>query len=387
MKYYETHFEEYVKSVEEYNLHPEMIPIYDKFPGTLANMGNIIFYGPTGTGKYSQVLSLLKKYSPSDLKYDKKIFIQTDKLDYTYRISDIHYEIDMALLGCNSKIVWHEIFFQIIDIVSVKPDKTGVIVCKNFHSIHGELLETFYSYIQQYNYPYSNIYIIFVLITEHISFLPDKILNCCQILHIERPSIEQYKNVFSRQQPYVKEKSKKLREHSLLFSNIENKQIKTIEYDEFFEKETFQQKIANLKPNTQKTEKTINLLKTINEECIINIKEIHSFSLIETAKEIPKDIFNIICDQIIKEIENPDKIVFTYFRDVLYDILIYNLDVTECIWYILSYFIHEGKIKESDSSDLLSKTYIFLKYFNNNYRPIYHLESIFFYLISKIHRY
>jgi hypothetical protein len=28
-----------------------------------------------------------------------------------------------------------------------------------------------------------------------------------------------------------------------------------------------------------------------------------------------------------------------------------------------------------------------LKYYNNNYRPIYHLESILFYLITKIHAY
>ena len=40
-----------------------------------------------------------------------------------------------------------------------------------------------------------------------------------------------------------------------------------------------------------------------------------------------------------------------------------------------------------DVSDILIKCYTSFKYFNNNYRPIYHLESIMFYIIKKIHNY
>jgi len=396
MKYYETHFEEYIRSVDEYNLHPELQPIFEHFPKSVSQLGNLVIYGPTGIGKYSQVLHLLQKYSPSSLKYDKKILIHTDKQDYTYRISDIHYEIDMALLGCNSKIVWHEIFFQIIDIISMKTEKTGILLCRNFHMIHGELLETFYSYIQQYNNPYSNIHISFLLITEHISFIPDKILNCCNIIHIQRPSMEAYKCLFTttssakESEVSIQKKSKKLREHSLLFS--ESHSETTERRNEWVEIEpvieTFLQKINYPKRKTKDGSNKINrILDSMKPEYVMNIKELQSFSLIVEDTEIPKDIFNIICDAIIKEIENPTKIVFTSFRDILYDILIYNLDLSECIWYILSYFIYEGKIKQSESSPILSKIYISLKYFNNNYRPIYHLESIFFYLIIKIHRY
>ena len=31
---------------------------------------------------------------------------------------------------------------------------------------------------------------------------------------------------------------------------------------------------------------------------------------------------------------------------------------------------------------IMEKMYVFLKQYNNNYRPIYHLESIFFYIIT-----
>jgi uncharacterized HAD superfamily protein len=44
-------------------------------------------------------------------------------------------------------------------------------------------------------------------------------------------------------------------------------------------------------------------------------------------------------------------------------------------------------LKGQDISDVLTRTYNFLKYFNNNYRPIYHLESIMHYMIIKIFKY
>ena len=102
---------------------------------------------------------------------------------------------------------------------------------------------------------------------------------------------------------------------------------------------------------------------------------------------IPKDIFNVICDNIISEMKAHDKISMSGFRDSIYDMLVYNLDVTECIWYILYYFIHNENIPNDVISELLDRCYVFLKYYNNNYRPIYHLESILFYFIVKIYKY
>ena len=95
----------------------------------------------------------------------------------------------------------------------------------------------------------------------------------------------------------------------------------------------------------------------------------------------------IICDKIIKEMLVVDELKFLKFRDLLYDIFIYNLDITDCIWYILTSLTKIKKIKTKDMSVILLKTYNFLKYYNNNYRPIYHLESYLFYLISVIHEF
>jgi DNA polymerase III delta prime subunit len=318
MKFFETHFEEYINSVSKQNLHPKLEKIYSKFPDSINKLGNVIFYGPSGVGKYSQMLYSIKKYSPSELKYEKKLSITYDKKQYFFKISDIHYEIDMSLLGCNSKLLWHEIYQQIIDIVSAKNDKNGIIVCKDFHNIHNELLENFYSYMQDNNS--SSINVKFIFLSEEVSFIPDSIINCSEIINIARPS----KNT------YIKCINKKL-------------------------------------PNE------------LNVKDIINIKYLH-VNMNETMNP-----YEIMCNKIIKEMLEINELKFLKFRDLLYDIFIYNLDITDCIWYILTNLIKKNKIKGNQFSKVLLKTYVFLKYYNNNYRPIYHLESYLYYLINLIH--
>jgi hypothetical protein len=95
--------------------------------------------------------------------------------------------------------------------------------------------------------------------------------------------------------------------------------------------------------------------------------------------------YKIICNKIIENIMNVNELQFLKFRDILYDIFIYNLDITDCIWYILSSLVEKKKIKKEHLSDILKRTYTFFQYYNNNYRPIYHVESYFLYLAKLIH--
>lgn len=344
MKFYESHYEDYIDSIKGNDIHPELNIVYDNMPRTISEFGNMIIYGPTGVGKYSQALNILRKYSSSNLKYEKKITTQGEKQDYTFHISDIHYEVDMALLGCNSKLLWRDVYMQIVDIITMKGDKSGIIVCKNFHMIHAELLEIFYSYMQQHS---ANICIRFILITEHVSFIPNNIIQSCNIINVRRPTRKQY-------------------------STISNSRF---DYD-----------FANRLPSSDKKNISDNILQKIELNEIMNCKEVKTFAIIKDDK-IPKDVFNIICDNIIEKMKNHTKLSFVGFRDAIYDMLIYNLDITECIWYILYHFIQNEKLRDVDVSDILDRCYMFLKYYNNNYRPIYHLESILFYFITKIYNY
>jgi Cdc6-like AAA superfamily ATPase len=104
MKYYETHYDEYILSIEQYNLHPELLPIYNTFPAKLNQLENLIIYGPSGVGKYSQVLYLLKKYSPSELKYDKRIKeILLSALEIEKEF--ITESLPVSLIGMNSNLM------------------------------------------------------------------------------------------------------------------------------------------------------------------------------------------------------------------------------------------------------------------------------------------
>jgi len=321
MKFYETHFEEYINANHKENLHPKLDKTFNKFPDSIQKLKNVIFYGPSGIGKYTQMLRFIKKYSPSELKYEKKISITHNKSQYFFKISDIHCEIDMSLLGCNSKLLWHEIYQQIIDIVSAKTDKSGIVVCKYFNDIHSELLDNFYSYMQQNNA--SSIDLKFIILTEELSFIPDNILNCCEIVYVQRPSKTNY-----------------------------NKCLKN-------------------KLNT-----------SLHLETITNIKNLR-----EPGDNMVLENYKIISDKIIDAIKNIEELKFLKFRDMLYDILIYNLDITDCVWYILSTLIKENKIAKSEISGILIKTYSFFQYYNNNYRPIYHLENYFFYIAKTMHNF
>ena len=91
--------------------------------------------------------------------------------------------------------MFNEIYNNIIVIVSTKQNKTFFILCKNFHTIHSELLEIFNSYMQSLNH--INVKLIYILLTENISFINNNILNRCQVIPIKRPSKKIYENTLN----------------------------------------------------------------------------------------------------------------------------------------------------------------------------------------------
>jgi hypothetical protein len=319
MKFHESHFEEYITSVQKESLHPKIDDkILKKFPNKVQDLKNLIFYGPSGVGKYSLMLKSIKTYSPTELKYEKKLSVTYNKEQYYFKISDIHYEVDLSMLGCNSKLLWHEIYMQIVDIISAKTNKIGIIVCKYFQDIHSELLENFYSYMQK-NY-YLSIDLKYILITEHLSFIPDNIINCCEIIQVARPSKINYNKC------------------------LKNKLQTTFKLQDI-------SNIKNMKSNTNE-----NLMKP----------------------------YKIICNKVIDVIINIENYQLLKIRDLLYDLFIYNLNIDECIWYIIFTLVTNGSISQVNISKLMIKTYTFFQYYNNNYRPIYHLENYILFLSSLV---
>lgn len=321
MKFHETHYEEYVQKVKTHNIHNELTPFYRNLPSNIEQFRNIMLHGPSGTGKYSQALHIIEKYSPSKLKYEKMMTVISEKGEVSYKISDIHFEVDLMLLGCHSKVIWHELFGQIVEVVSLKKEKMGIILCKNFHCIHSELLEIFYSYMQQYNHNNLAIQLRFILLTEHISFLPINIINHCYILPVMRPKKEHYKKM--------------------------------------------------------------GLKMDIEEKNILNLKEIKSLKNVKDEEELQEDLFDKLHTQLLEIMVLEDTNYYT-FRELLYDLLIYNVDVHEMVTTILFELVQTKQINSESLTKILNKLPNLLKQYNNNYRPIYHLENIFLSITNEL---
>lgn len=335
MKFHDTHFETHAESA----LHPTLKTLYATFPPNVNHLRNLIFYGPSGTGKYTQALACISRYSPTRLKYEKRLTVTYNKETYFIKMSDIHFEIDMSLLGCTSKLLWNEMHSQIVDVISARADPVGIIVCKYFHNIHSELLETFYSYMHMPHQGGTNhIRLKYILISEHIGFIPNHVLNSCEIIPVARPTATMYKKALSLA-PGAK----------VIPENVTNIKL---------------------------------LQNPIPEQNNLYNASASASAAPTTAIASPKahhlELFNNMCAYIC----NVDQIRFAQLRELLYDILIYDFDITDFAWHLITELKRKELLHDDTMSDVLINTYKFLQYYNNNYRPIYHLENFVFMLIN-----
>ena len=304
---------------------------YNNLSDNIELLSNFLIYGPPGCGKYSEALKIIEKYSSSKLKYEKKMIVNINKNEHIIKISDIHYEIDMENLTCNQKTLFNNIYVNIIDVIESSKERKGIILCKNFHFINSELLDVFYSYMQKNIF--SNITVKFILISECISFIPKNIQNICKILYFSKLSNSNY----------------------IKLANKENKKF-----------------LMSLNKEHQN-----DILNSIDNINILKHTTIQNNNFINTKKNICNSILEIIIN---------NKIEYNTIRTHLYDILIYNLNIFECVEYIIENIIKNKFANSPINNDFINNIFIktceLFKYYNNNYRPIFHLESYILYLIK-----
>jgi hypothetical protein len=302
VKYHETTFEEYLTEVLKCNFHKELQCITDDTQ-TIKEFTNCIINGPSGIGKYSQALHIISKFSPSNLKYEKKVHLMINKCEYTFKISDIHYEVDFMTMGCNPKLVWNELFNTIVNIVSSNRINSGIILCHNFNHISVELLDIFYSYIQQVFYLPINLR--FIFLTERISFLPTRIIDNAIVINIGRPRKVNINAKFKKQ--------------NIMCNNL----------------------------------KELYLINNDNRG---------------TDYKLIKDI--------IAMIEDPIKLKICVLREILYEFLTYDIKIYDVLNTIIMDLIEKSIIDLADLPKLMNDIYVCSYQYNNNYRPIYHLENM-----------
>ena len=92
--------------------------------------------------------------------------------------------------------------------------------------------------------------------------------------------------------------------------------------------------------------------------------------------------FYKMCDELLVEIIS-QKYDIINIRNLLYNLLIYNINIYNSFYYIIKSLILSKHIKNLDS-EFLYITGNFFTTYNNNYRPIFHLEKYILYLIKLV---
>ena len=174
-------FEEYHTARSTMCIHPDLTRILSETKHT----DHLIFYGRKRVGKYYLALDAIKPHSPLELRYEKIMKFVHNKKQHIITISDVHFEIDLATLCSNARTIWHTLYITICDIIASRREKYGIILFKNFHEISIELFDMFYSYINDITIKFT---IQYILIAEHISFMPDHFLDKFSIVRVPVPN-------------------------------------------------------------------------------------------------------------------------------------------------------------------------------------------------------
>lgn len=239
---------------------------------------NIIVYGNNIMENYIFTLRELKTLSKSELKYSRRIAINHSGEDILFNISDIHFEVDFSLLGVNQYNIFLTLFHHIKENMIVDK-KLFYIVCLNYQDIKLELMNIFYSFMDENK-------IRFIILTTEISFICEKIFQS-------------------------------------------------------------------------------SLIKKIKGEA----------SHINESKK--KHIQNVT-----RFIQQKDNGSLFQLREHLYTFLTLNYRIHECFVEIIFDLIVNQYICEKNVHSVLKKYNEFTEKYNNNYRPIYHLESFILFLIN-----
>lgn len=163
-----------------------MLQYIDDLPVCLSKMQSLIVYGPSGSGKYTQAMQIIAGFSPSGLANERRLHVSdgTKGSIFTLPMSDIHFEVDMAMSSYNTTESWGSVFSRIHDTLLVRKRKQGIILCTSFEKTHPDLLKIFFSYLQRQSD--SVVTIRFILLTSQFARLPKKLRCRCRIIPVTR---------------------------------------------------------------------------------------------------------------------------------------------------------------------------------------------------------
>ena len=117
---------------------------------------------------------------------------------------------------------------------------------------------------------------------------------------------------------------------------------------------------------------------------IINISTVISAKtqLISPSNYIEFEEKNI--NKLLSIIKNKNLDILN-LRNILYDILSYNLSISKCFQTIIENLVIEYKFNDETINNIYINYFNTIALYNDNYRPIFHLERVILYFMNIIH--
>ena len=165
--------ERIVAEAREDPFHPDIISYLDAFPTSVAEMPSLIISGPQAAGKRTLGLVVVAGFSPSAMRYEKKLYIgeapRRQEDVPCMPMSDIHFEVDMSLPCFGNKAGWASAHKAIVDAVEIRRHKYAFVMCTHFHLADRDLIRGFSNFMDS---GVDGVNLRYILVTEHYSRLP-----------------------------------------------------------------------------------------------------------------------------------------------------------------------------------------------------------------------
>lgn len=310
---------------------------YAKWEGLDAMpMGNYIIYGPMGCGKYTMAMNLIRPHSECSLRMCKTLNVTFNKKSYYIQMSDVHFEVDFNMMGSSAKLFWVHLYQIICDIVVLRKNRRAYILCKNFVSITNDLLDIFQTYVSPNNCMNNNCDLSFIILTDCVSFIPNNIISMFTLMRVPIH----------------------VRENGIEMCGV------------------------------SEAEENMKNVVVMGVDNLVTAKKAGKFEPYRYKRVI---------------LSNVEDMIYNYcpqnslgMRNALYDVYIYNWNIYELIWQILSRLVtkYDEELRGSSFSTheqfkslIVAQCFYLtdsLELYNVNYRPILHIEKMMIQFVTLI---
>ncbi len=157
----------------------------------LSESDHYLVYGKNPMENYVYCLKQMESISPSALKYSRKTMIEYQGQELAFSMSDVHVEVDFAILGVNEYSIFFELFRHISEnLVLNHKNRRLYIVCLHFDHIKKELMDVFYNFLD-------HVKIAFVFLVKHVSYVHPYILKRTTIKKTKSNDVSKFEERFT----------------------------------------------------------------------------------------------------------------------------------------------------------------------------------------------